>query len=386
MPNISAQDLDVLRLTALFVARNGRQFMTALSQRESRNYQFDFLRPNHSLYSYFSRLVDQYTDLLKPDTARNVGDLKKNVEDKFHVLEKAKERAEWTKYQEAQKQKAEEEAEAEKIAYAQIDWHDFVVVETVEFTEADELADLPPPISLSDLQHASLQQKAMMSLQSSQLRIEEAMPTSDMYMAPMSDPVVQPMPQPQQQPMYPTAMDTSSDAVNTQPPAAEPAKPETPKNAPPSQMKIRQDYVPRAAAAAASRRGQQMALCPNCHQQIPVNELEEHMRIELLDPRWKEQRARAEARFATTNLNSNDAANNLKRLASARADLFDDAGQGISEEEQERRKRAATGWDGSKESREDAVRRAANVNVQEQIRAIHEKQNALMNPGVGPKR
>ena len=43
MPNISAQDLDVVRLTALFVAKNGRSFMTTLSQKEARNYQFDFL-------------------------------------------------------------------------------------------------------------------------------------------------------------------------------------------------------------------------------------------------------------------------------------------------------------------------------------------------------
>jgi len=37
MPNISAQDLEVVRLTALFVAKNGRQFMTTLSQRETGN-------------------------------------------------------------------------------------------------------------------------------------------------------------------------------------------------------------------------------------------------------------------------------------------------------------------------------------------------------------
>lgn len=30
MPNISAQDLEVVRLTALFVAKNGRQFMTTV--------------------------------------------------------------------------------------------------------------------------------------------------------------------------------------------------------------------------------------------------------------------------------------------------------------------------------------------------------------------
>jgi hypothetical protein len=35
----TAQDLDVVKLTALFVAKRGKSFMTALSQREARNFQ-----------------------------------------------------------------------------------------------------------------------------------------------------------------------------------------------------------------------------------------------------------------------------------------------------------------------------------------------------------
>ena len=67
MPNISAQDLEVVRLTALFVAKNGRSWMTNLANRE-RNFQFDFLRPQHSFHGFFSRLIDQYTILLQYST------------------------------------------------------------------------------------------------------------------------------------------------------------------------------------------------------------------------------------------------------------------------------------------------------------------------------
>lgn len=42
-------------------------------------------------------------------------------------------------------------------------------------------------------------------------------------------------------------------------------------------MKIKENYVPRAAQKAANRQGH-MALCPNCKQQIPMDELEAHMR------------------------------------------------------------------------------------------------------------
>lgn len=50
-----------MKLTAQFVARNGRQFLTNLMNREQRNYQFDFLRPQHSLFNYFTKLLEQYT-------------------------------------------------------------------------------------------------------------------------------------------------------------------------------------------------------------------------------------------------------------------------------------------------------------------------------------
>jgi len=52
---------DIVKLTAQFVAKNGKSFLTNLMTREQRNYQFDFLRPQHSLFQYFTRLVEQYT-------------------------------------------------------------------------------------------------------------------------------------------------------------------------------------------------------------------------------------------------------------------------------------------------------------------------------------
>jgi splicing factor 3A subunit 1 len=52
-----------------------------------------------------------------------------------------------------------------------------------------------------------------------------------------------------------------------------------------------------------------------------VDELEEHMRIELLDPRYKEQKAVADRRAAATNLGGADVARNVKRLAERRDEV-----------------------------------------------------------------
>ncbi len=303
MPNISAQDLEVVRLTALFVAKNGRQFMTTLSQRETGNYQFDFLRPNHTLHSFFQRLIDQYTTLLRAGgmdgeggklQQQRIKELQANVEDKFHVLGRAKQRAEWFKFQDEQKAKKEEEVEKEKMTYAQIDWHDFVVVETVVFTEADDQAQLPPPTSLSELQFASLEQKAMMSVSSHNMRIEEAMPEDNDYYNnyPQQPQAMQmappPVPQPAYQPQYQDTRMQNTDEEEEEEQRirertearqrAQQAQAEA-RGAPPP-MKIKENYVPRAAARAANR--QNMVLCPNCRQQMPAAELEEHMRSKFL--------------------------------------------------------------------------------------------------------
>lgn len=185
VPNISAQDLDVVKLTALFVAKNGRGWMTQLSQREAGNFQFDFLRPQHTLYQFFSRLVDQYQELLTGDSTdggkpqkKRIASLEQNVKERFQVLDRARKRAEWVKHQEAQKVAQEEQQEKERVEYAQIDWHDFVVVETVIFDERDETAELPAPTTINDLQSASLEQKAAMSIDPGR-RIEEAFPSFD---------------------------------------------------------------------------------------------------------------------------------------------------------------------------------------------------------------
>lgn len=415
MPIINAQDLEVVKLTALYVAKRGKSFMTALSQREARNFQFDFLRPQHSLYQFFTRLVDQYTILLRQEgideatsEKKRLAELEYNVKSKFHILDRAKQRAEWVKYQEQQKQKREEEEEQERIAYAQIDWHDFVVVETVLFTEVDDQAELPPPTSLNDLQSASLEQKAMISL--NPMRIEEAMPTDqeeptyyNAYPAqPEPVPAVQPagpvfpqqpaqpMPMPMPMPAAAAASTAQEEEQRAPAPAQQPVAPPTgPRNAPTQQpMRIRSDYVPRAQARRLNNAGP-TALCPNCHQQIPVGELDQHMRIELLDPRWKEQRAKAESRSATTNLSTTDVYNNLKRLASQRGDVFDSSvlPGAADPEEEARRKRMATGAgpvpgvEGAPGmvpmqpvvGQSGAPPHPQNMNIEEQIRHLHER-------------
>lgn len=260
LPPISARDLDILRLTAQFVAKNGRSFITTLSQRESRNYQFDFLRSNHTLYPYFNVLVQQYSQILAPPPSLNSFLSQSRAE----ILQRCERRADFAKDQALAIDKQKEEEEKERIARQSIDWHAFTIVETIEFTPSDETAELAAPVDLQTLRTASLEQKALMtSLAAPSLAF--------------------------------TSSSTRPLAIEAPPPGVvddhtNPA---------------RRSYLPKTTA---------MMKCPRCGEMYRSDEIDEHMRIELLDPKWKIQKELENKRRSGTNLYTETAAQNLKRL------------------------------------------------------------------------
>lgn len=65
-PDLTATDLDVIKLTAQFVARNGHQFQVGLMNREHKNPQFEFLKQNHPWNPFYLILVESYTRCLLP--------------------------------------------------------------------------------------------------------------------------------------------------------------------------------------------------------------------------------------------------------------------------------------------------------------------------------
>lgn len=104
-----------MKLTALFTARRGRNFLASLSAREGRNYQFDFLRPTHSLFGYFNRLVEQYTKVLYPDKETLEQLRERSVEGaRWKMLEVAQRHAKWERNKREQDKKRQDDQEAER--------------------------------------------------------------------------------------------------------------------------------------------------------------------------------------------------------------------------------------------------------------------------------
>lgn len=71
LPTISLLDLEIIKLTAQFTAWNGPGFMSQLGSKESKNIQFDFIRPSHSLYSFYSEMVEQYSKVRNRSRVRS---------------------------------------------------------------------------------------------------------------------------------------------------------------------------------------------------------------------------------------------------------------------------------------------------------------------------
>lgn len=176
-PTLSHLDSDVINLTAQYIARFGRKFMTVIAQKESQNYQFDFLKPSHSLFRHFSRLVESYERVLALSAQRP-------TDSWASLLARYRERRAFEKDQLSRQLKAEEVAEMErgmrsaihlnvnqnslaahppqkKAAFMEIDWDDFALVGAVDFTPADEISDLNLPQRKQDLMSMSLAQKHM---------------------------------------------------------------------------------------------------------------------------------------------------------------------------------------------------------------------------------
>ncbi|KAI7991060.1 putative splicing factor 3A subunit 1 [Camellia lanceoleosa] len=146
---ITGEELDIIKLTAQFVARNRKSFLTGLTSREINNPQFHFLKPTHSMFMFFTSLADANSKVLMPPKGLT-DKLKKSVTDMTTVLERCLHRLEWERSQEQARQKAEDEIEQERVQMAMIDWHDFVVVESIDFAD-DEDEELPAPMTLKEV-------------------------------------------------------------------------------------------------------------------------------------------------------------------------------------------------------------------------------------------
>ena len=132
-------DVDIIKLTARYSAIRGQDFLLGLAEREVNNPQFMFLQPTHPHFNYFTHLVDCYARALAAVTTDEeewTGGPVRRRGTRMGALASAVQR--WT-YRMADEEAARLAAasDEDKIAAMAIDWHDFTVVETIDFDEEE---------------------------------------------------------------------------------------------------------------------------------------------------------------------------------------------------------------------------------------------------------
>ncbi|KAL0481160.1 splicing factor 3A subunit 1 [Acrasis kona] len=279
---ISPLELDTIKLMALYTAKNGKQFLYTISNRESRNPQFDFLKLNHKHFSFFSKLTEVYANILaipKPSVTQDVQDVENlrfiaNRSDKSALLDRLFAKAEWETSEMQRKRKEDMEQKEEREAFNQIDWNDFVVVETIDFDEFQTVA-------------------------------------------PVYDPYDQ--------------VDYYDDVAPYEP--SQPKTVEEQNIIDQMESKVVNDYQPtQKKKQSGPQTNVQYFKNPATGELIPSDKVADHMRIVTLDPRWKEQKERASKKFTNTNIASDaEITDQLTNFAKHRGDIFgrDDAGKNI---------------------------------------------------------
>lgn len=290
LPPISSLDQDIIKLTALFVAQNGDDYMKAVYDHERKlgnKDQFEFLNQSHSLHALFEKYVEQYKILMKfyddvdvsDDT--NVAAINEKLSTSKDILQIAAKRAEYNRQNKIKLQTEIKEKHDKQLHFASIDWQDFTIVGNIKFDAVDEVTELAVPISRDDLLYRSLQSRS----KELEFKVEPA-------------PEPAPEPEPEQEVIAP----------KTEPKF--------------KGMKIKaagESRLKKSKLKSNSPSG--LIRCPITNQLVPEDKFDTHLKVLLRDPTYKEQQDNFMRKNFTyeTNLTTDQVYENIKRLARKRA-------------------------------------------------------------------
>ncbi len=259
-PPPGALELDVMKLAAQHVAQNGEKFQAALARNEARNSLFDFLKPLHPHFPIFQRLVEAYSAILKPEGGRDGIVERLRAMSVQTVLDRAWHIRDWERLA------AQREAQrADAVVSAGIDWHDFAPVATIDINSDDEA--LPAAI-------ADAKQLPRVLAAEERRKLEAAANRQSVDMDVDDEPT-------------PTSGSVHVADVHADVPAAR-VRPSS--------------STPAPGTTSAPRREAGVQLPSG--QIVPASEAEGAVRVELYDPSYKEERARAAEKNKQKNLAS----------------------------------------------------------------------------------
>uniref|UniRef100_A0A7S1ER92 SURP motif domain-containing protein n=1 Tax=Timspurckia oligopyrenoides TaxID=708627 RepID=A0A7S1ER92_9RHOD len=302
----SVLELEVIKLCAQSVACAGDSLLKIIRAREERNALFGFLRESHVHHELFTSLRLAYEFILNESSSRKLLGRVRGLEKNRNLeLMRILSRVESERIQAVNESTSDNTTDPKRNANDQIDWQDFVLVETLDFEGiADhELLLLPAPVASEDFvaelrRRRAIEEDAARTQMKRDVNLDMDVDGSDT--------------EDQQQSM-------TSEAVGVG---------NRKKNGPVADISIpRHQIVPALASLHPLYSGggggagkPMMVKLPSGHL-VPMDQAGASVHMELLDPQYKEQKAKAAERQRAINLASDaEVAENLSRLTESRKD------------------------------------------------------------------
>lgn len=330
LPPVSNYDLDVIKLTAQYIACNSTKHIDQIQRymnKRGKRSQFAFLSPKHSLHLLFRDYCKQYLTIIEIDKVKREGQEQSDKTDEVfqyvdklinsspqNLFERAYRRAAHDKRHKLERKLQESEDRKQQVQYALIDWQDFTFVAKINFNAVDEVTELAVPLLREDVMYRSLLAK------SKEIQLETAGPREETKGSEENEGVA-------------NDLETKVEAQGTKNTGIE-VKSGTGSGSVPKGMKIR------AAGESRLKRKQKATErtieCPITGEQVPEQEFDHHLKVLLRDPKYKEQQDNFVRKNFTyeSNLTTDQVYENIKRLVRKR---------GLSEEEEQETKRLDIG-------------------------------------------
>eukprot|EP00536_Pseudo-nitzschia_multiseries_P006626 jgi/Psemu1/296307/fgenesh1_pm.144_\ len=310
--HLTPTQIETIQLVAQFVAMDGKggPFLPALVNREWSNPDFAFCQPRNIHFAYFSALVDAYRKIISdfsaaaastataaasaepisPDPkesspsqepANATTTTAPSIEEVEEALNDAAYRTEYERELEKRRQNQQQNytgMEDGEIANA-IDWHDFVVVETIDFPIEEQV-----DVGLSMLPTKTATTTAISAATANSGAVAPAAAAAN-----NND----------------TDMEESSDDDEEDDDAD-------------SNIRVVPSYTPKVVGTFDPSTAR--AVDPLTGKSVSVADMPEHMRIQLLDPKWAEERKKFQDKQKDSNLVGGDAVvANIARLTAAKS-------------------------------------------------------------------
>jgi len=302
------------------------------------------------LFGYFTYLVESYSKCLLPKKD-DLGKLQNMQTDSF-ILRRCTDRYLWEKKSKENLKRKDKLDEEERAEMAQIDWYDFVVVDVIEFTE-EELNNTVPITSAN--QNANLNVSSYVGNVQMLLNGASGPSTNgnsiiygvydkldskkdDIQILDENEIINNSKRLLGLAAFEKENRDFKTASSNVLPEDGVASKKEIGKepqkdrekdkdkeiivnHLPEPGMKIVSNYI-RKTESSLSRK-MDMQRCPLCNENIAIDELSQHMKIEMLDPKWKEINKEISERKMEVNIApTSDFINYLGEFARDRPDLF----------------------------------------------------------------